>query len=88
MQGPDGKRYPNEAIFAQIEPNARVRIRHTCAPYFELTIALQEAKAGTLVTWVQEFDDPQVAESVRHIVEPANEQNLTRLERELASQPQ
>jgi uncharacterized protein YndB with AHSA1/START domain len=88
MHGPDGKDYPNEATFTQIEPNAKVRIRHTCAPYFELSIEFQEVKAGTLITWVQQFDDPQVAESIRHIVEPANEQNLTRLERELASQPQ
>ena len=88
MHGPDGKSYPNEATFTHIEPNAEVRIRHTCAPYFELSIELQAIKAGTLVMWVQQFDDPLVAESIRHIVEPANEQNLTRLERELASQPQ
>lgn len=87
MHGPDGKSYPNEAVFTQIEPGAKVRIRHTCAPYFELSIELQMIGAGTLVTWVQQFDDPDVAESIRHIVEPANEQNLTRLEHELASRP-
>lgn len=87
MHGPDGKNYPNEAIFMQIEPNAKVRIRHTCAPHFELSIELQEVGAGSLVTWSQQFDDSKVAESIRHIVEPANEQNLTRLERELASHP-
>lgn len=85
MQGPDGRHYPNEATFLQIEPDAKVRLRHTCAPFFELEITLQQAQAGTLVTWVQQFDDPAVAASVRHIVEPANEQNLARLERELAS---
>lgn len=85
MHGPDGSNYPNEATFTQIDPLSKVRIRHTCVPYFDLTIALQEVTTGTLVTWVQQFDDPQVGESIRHIVEPANEQNLTRLERELAS---
>lgn len=87
MHGPDGRSYPNEATFMQIEANAKVQIRHTCAPYFELSIALQKIEAGTLVTWVQQFDDPNVAESIRHIVEPANEQNLNRLEHELAYQP-
>lgn len=85
MHGPDGRHYPNEATFTQIEPDRSVRIRHTCAPLFDLHIGLEAIPAGTRVTWVQQFDDPQVAEAVRHIVEPANEQNLSRLARELAA---
>lgn len=85
MHGPDGTNYPNEATFTQIDPNAKVCIRHTCAPFFDLTITLQASDTGTLVTWVQQFDDPEVAKAIRHIVEPANEQNLNRLEGELAA---
>ena len=87
MHGPDGKNYPNESSFLQIEPDALVRIRHDNVPHFELSIGLQEVKGGTRVTWVQQFDDPAVAASLRHTVEPANEQNLARLERELGLQP-
>jgi hypothetical protein len=36
-----------------------------------------------LVEWVQAFDSPEVAAAVRHIVEPANEQNLDRLTAEV-----
>lgn len=85
MHGPDGKRYPNQATFTQIEPDLSVCIRHTCAPYFDLSIGLEAIASGTRVTWVQRFDDPKVAEAVRAIVVPANEQNLTRLARELAA---
>jgi hypothetical protein len=35
--------------------------------------------SGTAVTWAQEFEDSAAAARIRHIVEPANEQNLDRL---------
>lgn len=83
MVGPDGKAYPNESVFSRIEPNREVVIRHACQPFFELTIALEPSAGGTLLHWAQAFDDAAVAEAVRHIVEPANEQNLDRLSAEL-----
>lgn len=85
MHGPDGKDYPNESVFLEIVPDVRLRIRHVCHPHFELAITLEACAAGTRVSWVQSFDDPEVAKAMRHIVEPANEQNLTRLEAELAA---
>lgn len=85
MHGPDGKDYPNESVFLEIVPDVRLRIRHVCKPHFELGITLEACAAGTRVSWVQSFDDPEVAKAMRHIVEPANEQNLTRLEAELAA---
>lgn len=81
MIGPDGTAYPNEAVFSAIEPDHQVVIRHTCQPFFTLTITLQANTNGTLVDWAQVFDDAAVAQAVRHIVEPANEQNLDRLAR-------
>jgi len=85
MHGPDGKDYPNLSEFDAIEPDALVRIRHISAPHFVLTISLTAAAHGTLVSWEQAFADPQVAEAVRPIVEPANEQNLDRLAAEVAT---
>ena len=79
MVGPDGQSYPNESVFAAIVPDSQVVIRHSCQPLFTLTITLQANVEGTLVLWEQAFDDPAVAQAVRHIVEPANEQNLDRL---------
>jgi uncharacterized protein YndB with AHSA1/START domain len=83
MIGPDGTVYPNECAFAHIETNRLVAIRHTCAPFFTLTLTMSPTPEGCLLHWEQAFDDAAVAQAIRHIVEPANEQNLDRLEVEL-----
>jgi uncharacterized protein YndB with AHSA1/START domain len=79
MIGPDGTVYPNESVFAQIEGDRHVLIQHTVPPIFSLSITLNAAANGTDLLWAQAFEDPAVAQAVRHIVEPANEQNLDRL---------
>jgi uncharacterized protein YndB with AHSA1/START domain len=79
MHGPDGTTYPNESVFVSIVPDREIVIRHACPPHFQLAITLQGDPAGTLLTWDQTFDDDGVAQAIRHIVEPANEQNLDRL---------
>jgi uncharacterized protein YndB with AHSA1/START domain len=86
MIGPDGTTYANTSVFSCIKPDKQVVIKHTCAPLFELTITLAPSATGTLLQWDQVFEDAAVAQSVRHIVEPANEQNLDRLGVELVAQ--
>jgi uncharacterized protein YndB with AHSA1/START domain len=83
MIGPDGQRYANEAVFSAIEANHQVVIRHINQPHFELAITLEASSEGTLLRWDQTFEDASVAQAIRHIVEPANEQNLDRLSVEL-----
>ncbi len=85
MHGPDVSNYPNEATFASIEQDRAVVINHTSQPHFQLSIMLEPTATGTLVTWEQVFDSPQVAASIRHIVEPANEQNLNHWQAEVAA---
>lgn len=84
MHGPDGKNYPNECIFAELESPAKLVVQHVSEPKFRLTIGLTPSAAGTLVSWSQAFDNPDVASQVEHIVVPANEQNLDRLSAEIA----
>ena len=84
MRGPDGSTYPNESVFSEIETDRKVVIDHVCQPFFRLTVELSRSATGTLLTWNQAFADAAVAEAVRHIVEPANEQNLDRLAAEVA----
>lgn len=83
MIGPDGTSYPNESTFTSIEADRKVVIRHVVEPHFELAITLEPAAGGTLLRWDQALDDPAVAQALRHIIEPANEQNLDRLGAEL-----
>ena len=83
MVGPDGARYPNQSVFTELEPASRVVIRHDCQPFFTLTVQLTQVADGTHLQWQQVFDDAQIAQAVKAIVEPANEQNLDRLTRVL-----
>jgi hypothetical protein len=48
-----------------------------------LTIALAPSAAGLTVSWSQAFDNPDVAARIEHIVVPANDQNLERLQAEV-----
>jgi uncharacterized protein YndB with AHSA1/START domain len=83
MIGPDGTRYANESVFAHIEDPHQVVIYHTCAPHFCLTITLEPEGEGTRVHWLQVFEDAAFAQAMKHILEPANAQNLDRLAAEL-----
>ena len=83
MRGPDGTNYPNESVFAALEPGAKVVIEHISPPRFTLTVELTPVAGGTRIAWEQAFADSKTARAVKHIVEPANEQNLDRLARAL-----
>jgi uncharacterized protein YndB with AHSA1/START domain len=84
MHGPDGRSYPNESVFAEIDPPKKVVIQHVSEPNFRLTIALAPSSAGTVVSWAQAFENPEMAARIEHIVVPANEQNLDRLTAEVS----
>ena len=87
MHGPDGRAYPNQSVFLATSQE-RIVIQHVNQPHFTLTVTLSDQDGGqTLLEWRQAFDDPQVAASIWHIIQPANEQNLDRLEQALAAAP-
>ena len=87
MHGPDGKDYANESVFLAVEPSKRIVIQHLSKPRYLLTVTLEPTDNGdrgeTRVRWEQEFENPNVAAGIKHIVEPANEQNLDRLSAEV-----
>jgi uncharacterized protein YndB with AHSA1/START domain len=79
MHGPDGVHYPNESEFIDIVPNEKIVIRHHSKENFTLTILITSSGKGSLVHWIQEFDNDEVANNIAHIVIPGNEQNLDRM---------
>lgn len=83
MHGPDGTDYANESVFAEIEAPHKVVVQHESEPRFRLSISLAPSAAGTLLSWSQAFENPELAARVEHIVVPANEQNLDRLTAEV-----
>ena len=87
MHGPDGRNYPNENIFAEIESPKKIVVQHISEPKFRLTITLVSSALGTVVSWSQAFESSEVARSIEHIVVPANEQNLDRLLAEVLRKP-
>jgi uncharacterized protein YndB with AHSA1/START domain len=86
MHGPSGARYANAAEVRALDVPTRLVLAHVSAPRFVLTVSCREAGGGTEVSWVQTFEDPDVAARVRHVAEPANEENLDRLAAVLAGQ--
>jgi uncharacterized protein YndB with AHSA1/START domain len=80
MHGPNGANYPNEAVFQEIQADTKIVIGHVSQPRFTLTVTLTARGDKTRLAWVQEFESPEVAARLRPICEPANEQNLDRLQ--------
>ncbi|MBI5380778.1 MAG: SRPBCC domain-containing protein [Opitutae bacterium] len=83
MHGPDGANYQNESVFAEIDAPRKVVVQHLSEPRFRLTISLAEATGGTVVSWVQAFENAEVARRLQAICVPGNEQNLDRLTAEV-----
>ena len=86
MHGPNGADYPNESVFREIEPDARIVIEHVVKPWYRLTVTLTPRGDDTHLTWDQEFESPAVAAKMRPLCETANEQNIDRLQLLLAAQ--
>ena len=84
MHGPDGSDYRNESVFKELQSGEKIVIQHISPPHFILSVSLLPDKKGTQVLWIQEFEDPKVAEAIRHIAEPGNRQNLDRLHMHLS----
>lgn len=80
MHGPNGVDYHNENVFREIVPAERVVIAHVLDPLFALTISLRTENGKTRLFWDQEFETVEVADKVRAMCGPANEQNLDRME--------
>ena len=84
MHSPNGTDYPNENVFREVQPDSKIVIEHIAKPWYRLTVTLTARGDKTHLAWVQEFESVEFAAKMRPICEPANEQNLDRLESLLA----
>jgi uncharacterized protein YndB with AHSA1/START domain len=86
MHGPDGKDYANECAFVEVVPPERVVFDHLETMHrFRMTITWDAEGGRTRVTWRMRFESPDECAKVRAFVPECNEQNLDRLEAELAT---
>ena len=84
MHGPDGTDYPNESVFIEVVTNRQVVLRHVSGPHFEMFLSFADEGGHTRLSWRQVFNTPEECARVKKIAVEANEQNLDRLEAELA----
>lgn len=85
MHGPDGTNYRNRSVFAEVVPPERVVFDHLETMHrFRMTIALDDAGGTTRITWRMRFETPEECDKVRAFVPRCNEENLDRLEAQLA----
>jgi uncharacterized protein YndB with AHSA1/START domain len=84
MHGPDGSNYRNESVFVEVVEPELIVLDHVSAPRFRLEADFAEDEDGTQITFRQIFETAAICEQLKPIVVPANEQNMDRLEAELA----
>ena len=85
LHGPDGANYPNESVFVEVVKPERIVFDHLSDHWFRMTITLSARPANqTLITWHMLFETAAERDRIQAIVVEANEQNLDRLEAELA----
>lgn len=85
MHGPDGTDYKNEYVLLEVVEPERIVISHPDPEHsFQLIIILAEEGAKTRFTWRMRFESAEHCNQVKAFVVEANEQNLDRLEAELA----
>jgi uncharacterized protein YndB with AHSA1/START domain len=84
MHGPDGGGYQNESVFVEVVKPERIVFHHVSAPKFQVTVILAEQAGKTKLTWRMLFESVAECDKVKRFAVAANEQNLDRLEGQLA----
>lgn len=85
MHGPDGTDYENAYVLLEVTEPEWIVISHPDPEHnFQLTIILAEEGENTRLTWRMRFESAEHRKEVKPFVAAANEQNLDRLEAEVA----
>ena len=84
MHGPDGKDYENESVFVEIVKPERIVFDHVSGHRFHVVTTFDDVDGKTWIRWRMVFDTVAECDRLRPICVDANEENLDRLEAELA----
>jgi uncharacterized protein YndB with AHSA1/START domain len=84
LHGPNGADYQNESVFVEIVKPERIVLDHVSAPKFRMTLTLDDRAGKTVIGWRMHFETAEQCAKVKVFAVDANEQNLDRLEAELA----
>lgn len=81
MRAPDGQEFENESVFLETVSPERITLRHLRPMHqFDATFQLSDENGRTRLSWRMCFESSDECQRVRHLVVPANEQNLDRLQ--------
>ena len=84
MHGPEKGNYENSSVFTSVLPNQLVSWKRKSQPLFDMEIAFEKLKENkTQITFRMLFDTIEECDKMRKFVEPKNEENFDRLEKEL-----
>ncbi len=85
MHGPDGVNYQNKSVFVEVVKPERIVFHHLKPVHeFQVTVTFAEQVGRTKLTWPMLFESDAECDAVKAFTVEANEQNLDRLEAQLA----
>jgi uncharacterized protein YndB with AHSA1/START domain len=84
LHGPNGADYQNESVFVEIVKPERLVFNHVSGPKFQMTLTLDDRAGKTAIAWRMRFETAAECAKVKVFAVDANEQNLDRLDAELA----
>jgi uncharacterized protein YndB with AHSA1/START domain len=85
LHGPNGADYQNESVFVEVVKPEHIVFDHVSGPKFQMTLTLDDRAGKTAITWRMRFETAAECDKVKTFAVDANEQNLDRLEAELAT---
>lgn len=84
MHGPGKSNYENSSVFTTVLPNQLVGWTRKSQPLFDMEIAFEKIDENkTKISFRMIFATAEDCEKIRKFVEPKNEENFDRLEREI-----
>ena len=84
MHGPEKGNYENSSVFKTVLPNKLISWERKSQPLFDMEIAFEKlAENKTQISFKMIFAPAEECEKMRKFVEPKNEENFNRLEREI-----
>lgn len=84
MHGPEKGNYENASVFKTILPYQSVSWKRKSQPLFDMEITFEKLEENkSKISFIMTFETAEECEKIRKYVEPKNEENFDRLEREI-----
>jgi len=84
MHGPEKGNYENSSIFKKVLTNKLVSWKRISQPLFDMEIAFEKLEDNkTLLSFKMIFETSEECDKMRKFIEPKNEENFDRLEKEI-----